>query len=127
MYELRPKLTGFSALRVEWCKAYAWLRRWNEDVVIVDEEMKRTIEFGEWMALEWEQRATARTANMTPALAEGLRVYALEHVEREQWMCLKLTAQWAGLREKARVYLAGITPDARDGARDGAQDVQYSL
>ncbi|KAJ7863421.1 hypothetical protein B0H13DRAFT_2354190 [Mycena leptocephala] len=98
------------ALRVEWCKAYARLRRWNEDVVIVDEEMKRTIEFGEWMALEWEQRATARTANMTPVLAEGL-------------------PQWAGLREKARVYLAGITPDARDGARgdgvrDGAQDAR---
>ncbi|KAJ7834666.1 hypothetical protein B0H13DRAFT_1913969 [Mycena leptocephala] len=60
------------ALRVEWCKAYARMRRWHEDIVVVDEEMRRTIDFGAYMEGEWEARATARTARMTPALAEGL-------------------------------------------------------
>ncbi|KAF7359952.1 CxC2 domain-containing protein [Mycena venus] len=74
-----------TALRVEWCKAYARMRRWHEDIVLVEEEMRRTIEFGRYMAKEWEDRANARAASVSPALAEGLR-----------------------LREKARIYLAGV-------------------
>jgi hypothetical protein len=40
------------ALRVEWCKAYTCMRCWHEDVVLVEEEMRCTIEFGHWEAGE---------------------------------------------------------------------------
>ncbi|KAJ7024801.1 hypothetical protein C8F04DRAFT_1192096 [Mycena alexandri] len=107
------------ALRVEWCKAYARMRRWHEDIVLVDEEMRRTIEFGVWKAAEWEARAGARTKNITAPLVEGLRAYAMEHVEREKTTSARLGAQWAGLREKARIYLAGIREEAGpDGVRE---------
>ncbi|KAJ7264470.1 hypothetical protein B0H12DRAFT_1011966, partial [Mycena haematopus] len=96
------------ALRVEWCKAYARMKRWHEDIVLVEEEMRRTIEYGAWMAAQWEMRATARSEGVSPALAEGLRAYAAEHVDRERETCLRLAKQWSGLREKARGYLAGI-------------------
>jgi predicted exporter len=89
--------------------------------VIVNGNIKQTIKFSEWMALEWENQVTARTTNMMPTLVEGLRTYALEHVEREQQTCLGLTVQWARLWEKVRVYLAGIT---QDGARDMVVDVE---
>ncbi|KAJ7932991.1 hypothetical protein B0H13DRAFT_1856601 [Mycena leptocephala] len=122
------------ALRVEWCKAYAKTSRWHEDIVIVDEEMHRTIEYGAWMAAEWERRASARTA-VSPELAEGLRAYALEHVDREETTCRQLTARWAGLRGRAKDYLAGvrgqggevvveIDPDeGDDGDVDGDENV----
>jgi hypothetical protein len=87
------------------------MRRWHEDIVLVEEEMRRTIVFGEYMAGEWAKRADARSCRMTPALAEGLRAYALEHVAREKKTCAMLSTRWAGLREKARVYLAGVPED----------------
>ncbi|KAJ7024853.1 hypothetical protein C8F04DRAFT_1269860 [Mycena alexandri] len=96
------------ALRVEWCRAYARMRRWHEDIVLVEEEMRRTIEYGAWMGGQWQMRATARTEDLTPALSEGLRAYTLEHVKREEDTCLRLAKQWVGLRERARVYLAGV-------------------
>ncbi|KAJ7170324.1 hypothetical protein C8R43DRAFT_944839 [Mycena crocata] len=98
-------------LRVEWCKAYSRTRRWNEDVVLVDEEMGRTIEFGAWSACTWRTRATARNRKLTPELAEGLNAYAMEHVEREERTCLKLAREWQGLRERAKDYLAGVPAD----------------
>ncbi|KAJ7842077.1 hypothetical protein B0H13DRAFT_2239393 [Mycena leptocephala] len=84
------------ALQVEWCKAYAHLQ-----------EMHRTIEYGAWMAAEWQIRATTRTTDSW-ALAEGLRAYALEHVKREEETCMLLTKQWVGVRAKGRAYLEGM-------------------
>ncbi|KAJ7740338.1 hypothetical protein B0H16DRAFT_1324487, partial [Mycena metata] len=107
------ELVDVSASRVEWCRAYARMRRWHEDIVLVEEEMRRTIEYGAWMGGQWEMRATARSADLTPSLSEGLCAYALEHVQREKDTCLKLSKQWAGLRERAIVYLVGIPAEAR--------------
>lgn len=81
---------------------------------MVEEEMHRTLEFGAFKVAEWELRATVRTTDMTPALAEGLRAYAMENVKREEDTCRLLSKQWAGLREKARAYLEGVA--AEDGA-----------
>ncbi|KAJ7150429.1 hypothetical protein C8R43DRAFT_1127907 [Mycena crocata] len=78
------------ALRVEWCKAFSRTRRWHEDVVLVDEEMGRTLEFGAWSA------------------ATGTAAYAMEHVEREERTCQKLASEWRGLRQRGRDYMAGI-------------------
>ncbi|KAJ7884013.1 hypothetical protein B0H13DRAFT_1628846 [Mycena leptocephala] len=112
------------ALRVEWCKAYARLCRWHEDIHLVEEEMHRTIEYGAWMAAEWQIRATARTTD-SPALAEGLRAYALEHVKREEETCVLLTKQWAGLCSKGRAYLDRVReegPEVVIDADDGDPD-----
>ncbi|KAJ7358563.1 hypothetical protein DFH08DRAFT_911760 [Mycena albidolilacea] len=69
-------------LRVEWCKVYARMHRWHEDIVLVEEEMRCTIEYGAWMAAQWEMRATARTSNTNPALAEGLRAICYRYPPR---------------------------------------------
>ncbi|KAJ6479819.1 hypothetical protein C8R45DRAFT_1054444 [Mycena sanguinolenta] len=82
------------ALRVEWCKAYARTRRWHEDVVLVEEEMRRTIEYGHWLAGEWN---------------EGLAAYTQEQAHREEETCRILMKWWAGVREKGRAYLAHET------------------
>ncbi|KAJ7715054.1 hypothetical protein B0H16DRAFT_1667163 [Mycena metata] len=72
------------ALRVEWCKVYARMRRWREDVVLVEEEMRRTIEYGHWAAVEWMGRATERlSSGVSKELQEGLTAYAWEQADRE--------------------------------------------
>jgi hypothetical protein len=95
-------------LHVEWCKAYARMRRWHKDIVLVKEEMRCMIEFGSYMAEEWQWRSASRRVPMNPALAEGLRAYALEHVAWEQTTASKLSTRWTGVREKARLYMAGV-------------------
>lgn len=116
-------LTRRLALRVEWCKAYARMRRWHEDIVLIEEEMRRTIEYGTWMGGEWETQTTARSV-ASPALAEGLRAYAKEHVAREERTCRHLQTQWGGLRAKAAAYLAGVREVGPEVVVDlGVEDV----
>ncbi|KAJ7175600.1 hypothetical protein C8R46DRAFT_890642 [Mycena filopes] len=85
-----------AALRVEWCKAYSRSRRWREELVLVEEEMRRTIEYGVWAKQRWIARASARTvmlgttAATTLEVAEGVKAYVLEHADRERQTCEKL-------------------------------------
>jgi hypothetical protein len=85
------------------------MRRWHEDVVLVEEEMHRTIEYGYWSAHEWVTRAEARAGRVEDKLLEGLTVYAWEQQRREITTCEELTAKWARMREKGRAYLARET------------------
>ncbi|KAJ7780676.1 hypothetical protein DFH07DRAFT_765194 [Mycena maculata] len=102
-------------LRVEWCKAYTRTRRWREDVVLVEEEMRRTIEFGFWMAATWEVRASARSWGVDRPQREGLVAYAKEHMAREEETSTQLQRKWAGIRAKGRAYLAGEPLGEGDG------------
>ncbi|KAJ7699123.1 hypothetical protein B0H16DRAFT_1484270 [Mycena metata] len=101
------------ALRVEWCKAYSRSRRWREELVLVEEEMRRTIEYGLWSRQRWLERAEARTVMLgttdaiSPEVAEGVRAYALEQADREERTCARLRADWAPIRARAEQYLAG--------------------
>jgi hypothetical protein len=83
------------------------MHRWAEDVVLVEEEMRRTIEYGYWVASEWEKRGAARVAVVEEELLEGLKAYAREQATREKRTCASLTANWGRIRERGRAYLAG--------------------
>ncbi|KAJ7770053.1 hypothetical protein B0H16DRAFT_1307286 [Mycena metata] len=53
------------ALRVEWSKAYSRSNRWREELVLVEEEMRRTIEFGKWSEKQWKEH-TCWESQMSP-------------------------------------------------------------
>ncbi|KAJ7184060.1 hypothetical protein C8R46DRAFT_1026074 [Mycena filopes] len=111
------------ALRVEWCKAYSRSRRWREDLVLVEEEMRRMIKYGRWAETRWIARASARTVQLrtkvvgnanvktvealSKEVAEGVRAYALEQADRERRTCAMLERDWAPLRARAAQYLNG--------------------
>ncbi|KAK7433784.1 hypothetical protein VKT23_020552 [Stygiomarasmius scandens] len=63
----------FNGLRVEWCKAYARVRRYREELLLLKEEMRRCLVTLEWQAKRWESRATAST--LGGAYAEGVSAY----------------------------------------------------
>jgi hypothetical protein len=90
------------------------MRRWHEDVVLVEEEMRRTIEYGYWSAGEWLTRTGARGGTVEEELQEGLAVYAAEQVHRETKTSEELTAKWARIRERGRAYLAWETAAGTD-------------
>ncbi|KAJ7026917.1 hypothetical protein C8F04DRAFT_965833 [Mycena alexandri] len=101
------------ALRVEWCKAYSRSKRWREELVLLEEEMRRTIEFGRWAEKRWVARASARTvmlgktAAISPEVAEGVSAYALEHADRERRTWEALAVDWAPIRKRGEKYLKG--------------------
>jgi hypothetical protein len=106
------------------------MRRWCEDVVLVEEEMRRTIQYGYWSAAEWVARGSARAATVEEELLEGLRAYAAEQEGRELQTCAHLKGKWAGIRAKGAAYLAGETAPSvevvvdmeEDGESDGEDE-----
>ncbi|KAJ7092132.1 hypothetical protein C8R43DRAFT_908197, partial [Mycena crocata] len=101
------------ALRVEWCKAYSRCNRYREELVKVEAEMGRTIEFGQTARRHWLRRAEARTVMLGTSTAveeevmEGARAYAMEQADREKRTCDHLRNEWALLRARGQAYLRG--------------------
>ncbi|KAF7336029.1 CxC2 domain-containing protein [Mycena sanguinolenta] len=98
-------------IRVEWMKARARADRWREELILVEEEMRRVLEFCVWKTEWWQQRLEPQRgperSEITPELAEGLRAYALEQVFREQaWL-----AAWKAKWETVRVRTATVLRD----------------
>ncbi|KAJ7180018.1 hypothetical protein C8R43DRAFT_871018 [Mycena crocata] len=101
------------ALKVEWCKAYSRCNRLREELVKVEEEMRRFIAFGVTAGEHWVRRAGARTVMLgsskavTPEVLEGVRAYAMEQADREARTCAVLRQDWAVIRQRGGAYLRG--------------------
>ncbi|KAJ7029929.1 hypothetical protein C8F04DRAFT_1211870 [Mycena alexandri] len=83
-------------IRIEWTKARARADRWREEVILLEEEMRRVLEFCKWKAKWWEER-TAGRPDASNVLAEGVRAYALEQVTRERFWATSWERKWAAL------------------------------
>ncbi|KAL1738593.1 hypothetical protein HDZ31DRAFT_7271, partial [Schizophyllum fasciatum] len=64
----------FIGIKVEYCKAYARVRRWKEEVPLLREEMRRTLVSLRAEVLRWDGVATAESRQ--GPLGEGARAYA---------------------------------------------------
>jgi hypothetical protein len=64
-------------LRSEWAKSRARANRANEEVLLIREEMRRTLEFLNWKAQWWEERGKLRTP-LDKGSLEGLQAYSME-------------------------------------------------
>ena len=47
----------FLALEREWCRARARAHRWQEECLLLNEEMRRVWAFFKWQASDWRQKA----------------------------------------------------------------------
>ncbi|KAJ7216212.1 hypothetical protein C8J57DRAFT_1440543 [Mycena rebaudengoi] len=93
------------ALHAEWCKARARSLRWKEELVLLDEEMRRTIEYGKWWPAWWEER---REQALDEVVGEGRRAYAAEGMVMELARSSALEAKWNGIRSKAQQVIMGL-------------------
>jgi hypothetical protein len=122
------------ALRIEWVRAKARAERWQEEVVLLDEEMRRVIDFGLWKAEWWSTQANkccslpnplsdSADALLSPPLSEdlqeGLRAYAAEHEALERAMTANLQQKWAGVRNKAKSMILEL-----DNGAEQANDLE---
>ncbi|KAF8884033.1 hypothetical protein BD779DRAFT_1538459 [Infundibulicybe gibba] len=93
-------------LQIEWCKARARAHRWQEECILLQEEMRRIKAFLGWEIQTWSDRADAtRGADVGAATREGLQAYALRQASireamRAHWVTIwaELDALFSGLR-----------------------------
>lgn len=63
------------AVRREYLKARARKHRWNEEVELLKEEMRRVLRYLQWRADWWRARET-RWEDLDAEVSDGLRAYA---------------------------------------------------
>lgn len=80
------------SMRVEWARAKARAERWGEEEQLLEEEMRRTIEYMKWRVKWWRQQAHRRIA-VSPTIISGLQSYA----ERQAVICEQITIRFASL------------------------------
>jgi hypothetical protein len=106
-------LTTKIDIAVEWAKARARADRWREELILLEEEMRRTVAFCVWKSQWWKERLDLRL-DVSLALAEGLRAYALEQAEREREWAAQWADKWGAVRSRATLVLADHVGDVED-------------
>ncbi|KAG6848447.1 hypothetical protein H0H93_016880 [Arthromyces matolae] len=74
-------------LRSEWAKSRARCNRATEEVSLLREEMRRSLQFLQWKGSWWRKRTTLRKVE-EKELAEGLKAYALEQASLQENLVL---------------------------------------
>ena len=88
-----------SALRVEWCKAQERAARYEEEVQLVVEEMRQTVTYFEWLACEWERRATTPLkggSEVDSTTEAGTSAYAYKQAATYHKMVNVFVTDWYG-------------------------------
>ncbi|KAK7020693.1 hypothetical protein VNI00_017635 [Paramarasmius palmivorus] len=80
------------AVRIEWCKTWARKRRWDEELELIEEEMRRTLESLRYEGQLWCERAKECESSVD---AEGRSAYALRQAAIRQELVVKFVRLWA--------------------------------
>lgn len=102
-----------SALQVEWCKAKARKTRWEEEVQLLREEMKRVARYLEWEVETWQTRAAeaAERTDITAEQCSGLRGYAFAQAARCRDLRTYFVGEWSLNLGEATTSIVGAASD----------------
>ena len=115
------------SMRVEWAKSRARMMRWKEELLIVQEEMRRVLVYLRWRAEWWRERSSLRS-HADSSIVSGISGYAHKQAAICSQMAEQCASHWLPYL-KAK----GITPDWESdflcdklenegGSSDGADD-----
>ncbi|KAJ7078641.1 hypothetical protein C8R43DRAFT_965974 [Mycena crocata] len=82
------------AVRVEWSKAKARRDRWEEEVLLLREEMKHVLRFLRWRAMWWETKRGVRREQTTQQLRDGLDAYAARQAALHRTIARRYKTAW---------------------------------
>ncbi|KAJ7248075.1 hypothetical protein C8J57DRAFT_1673431 [Mycena rebaudengoi] len=94
------------ALRIEWAKTRARSLRWSEEVQLLEEEMRRIIQYLNWKADWWRSRVGLRE-NIDAKQLEGDRAYALRQAALKEALAASFAAKWEPLTAMVAAARAG--------------------
>ena len=87
-------------MQVEWSKARARMERWKEELLIVQEEMRRVIVYLKWKEAWWRERSSLRD-HVDGTILSGISGYAHKQAAICSRMAEKCAMYWLpDLREK---------------------------
>lgn len=81
------------SLRVEWMKSKARVQRWEEEVELVHEEMRRVVEYSKWKATWWRAQGT-RGVVTDRAVVSGLAGYAEKQAVLMEQLAVSCAQTW---------------------------------
>ncbi|KJA17059.1 hypothetical protein HYPSUDRAFT_70954 [Hypholoma sublateritium FD-334 SS-4] len=107
------------ALRIEWCRARARAHRWQEECLLLNEEMRRVLQYFTTCKEWWTKLAenppmireqTPRSVPPIPnvKILDGKRAYALRQASIQERIVDNCKYQWRGLSEQL------LSMDGRD-------------
>ncbi|KAF8078862.1 hypothetical protein FPV67DRAFT_1558069 [Lyophyllum atratum] len=89
------------ALRIEWCKSRARAHRWQEECLLLEEEMRRVILFFAHQEARWNHRAAESTLGIDSRTTSGMRAYALRQAALRRRMIAACEEAWKGISTEA--------------------------
>lgn len=81
------------SMRVEWAKTCARMNRWKEEVLLIQEEMRRVLAYHEWRNTWWEEQSSRRTVG-DGTIQSGLAGYAKKQAAISRRMAEVCAAYW---------------------------------
>lgn len=102
------------ALRVEWLKSRERAARWTEEVLLLQEEMRRVVAFLEWKAMVADKRI----------YKEGTRAYANKQAALYRRLQTHFRAQWHGQLENSSFAKDDTDGNADDEAEEDGDDME---
>ncbi|KAL1714108.1 hypothetical protein EV715DRAFT_295467 [Schizophyllum commune] len=110
----------YAGIKVEYCKAYARKRRWEEEVPLLREEMRRTLVSLAVDSARWER--IANEEHRSGPLGEGARAYAYSQADTFRRLHTHFDALWHDLKDDREVS-EGRVQELR-AAEDAAEDAE---
>lgn len=80
-------------MRVEWAKAHARSQRWVEEILLLNEEMRRVISFLDWKAGWWLSQLDRRS-DVRSDIASGLQAYAHRQADLMRGLAKSFASLW---------------------------------
>ncbi|KAF7300905.1 hypothetical protein MKEN_01317000 [Mycena kentingensis (nom. inval.)] len=91
------------ALRIEWARTRARAMRWSEELDLLEEEMRRILQYLQWRAHWWESRRALReNSERSEAQIEGENAYALRQAALQRALRDSFEREW----EKLPAFIA---------------------
>ncbi|KAF9458821.1 hypothetical protein BDZ94DRAFT_1172825 [Collybia nuda] len=84
------------ALRIEWCRARARAKRWDEEVQLLQEEMQRILAFLDWQA-EWWERQGVSAFSLDAATMRGMTAYAHRQASLRRELRDRFSMTWRNI------------------------------
>ena len=92
------------AMRAEWAKTKARADRWSEEVLLVTEEMRRTICFLEWKA-NWWLKLTYSRPDTPLRVQHGVAAYAAKQAAVCRSMATSFAKCWYPVLAKQQIQV----------------------
>lgn len=104
-----------TGLRIQWCKSRARAIRWQEECVLIQEELRRTFETLQWEGLQWLQRGRVVFPGETENnnhMFQARYAYASRQQNMRMQYVNVLREKWSGLQKLLGDGPGGIRLDS---------------